>query len=277
MWGLAAWAGTFFPPKSRSRDFLTLYSRRLNTVEGNTTFYATPSPETVERWRAETPPGFKFCLKFPQTITHHKRLRNAEAETTEFLERLALLGDRCGPAFLQLPPSFGAKNLSSLVTYLDSLPPDFHYAVEVRHLDFFAEPVEPALEAALRERDVARVLFDARGLRSAHPGDEATRRSQERKPDVPVRFGRTASFAFVRFIAHPDVAANAALLAEWARRAADWLAQGDDVFFFMHNPNDALSPFLARDFHARVSALHPLPPLPAWGGEMTAPTQGSLF
>jgi uncharacterized protein YecE (DUF72 family) len=278
MWGLKAWVGTFFPPKSRPRDFLTLYSHRLNTVEGNTTFYATPSSETVERWRSQTPTGFQFCLKFPQTITHRKRLHNAEVETVEFLERLAQLGDRCGPAFVQLPPTFSARNLPSLIAYLDALPGEPRYAVEVRHPDFFAAPVESALNDAVRERNVARVLFDARGLRSAEPDDEATRRSQERKPDVPVRFERTAPFAFVRFISHPEVAANAPLLAEWARRVADWLAAGDDVFFFVHNPNDALSPFLARDFHAQVSALYPLPPLLSWGVEMTAPTtQGSLF
>src|SRR6185436_18344658 len=120
------------------------------------------------------------------------------------------------PAFLQLPPTFSPSHLSLLTSYLQSLPKTFRYAVEVRHPDFFSEPGESLFEAALNERGVARVLFDVRGLRSAEPETEATARAQERKPDVPVRYTRTAPFAFVRFIAHPEVAENAALLDEWA-------------------------------------------------------------
>jgi len=30
-----------FPPCSKNTDFLALYSRRMTTVEGNTTFYET--------------------------------------------------------------------------------------------------------------------------------------------------------------------------------------------------------------------------------------------
>src|ERR1700704_6509692 len=97
IWANKAWVGTFFPEGTRQREFLSLYSRRLNTVEGNTTFYGIPSAETVTRWRDETPPGFKFCLKFPKAITHERRLRDAEVETAEFADRLRLLDDRAGP------------------------------------------------------------------------------------------------------------------------------------------------------------------------------------
>lgn len=278
MWGLKSWVGSFFPAGAKPRDFLALYSRRLATVEGNTTFYGIPDPETVERWRDETPPGFHFCLKFPQAISHRRRLRGAEAETAEFLDRLGRLGERCGPAFLQLPPSFGASQLPVLSAYLDSLPPDFRYAVEVRHPDFFGGPDETALDEMLAERGVARVLFDVRGLRSATPDDEATASAQARKPDVPARFTRTAPFAFVRFIGHPTVAANAPLLDEWADRVAGWLASGDDVYFFLHSPDDFYAPALAREFHAQVAARHPVPPLPPWGDEPPeAPTQLSLL
>lgn len=276
VWGLKEWVGTFFPAGTKPRDFLALYSRRLTTVEGNTTFYAIPKRKTVERWRDEAPPGFKFCLKFPQIISHRRRLRGTEAETAEFLDRLARLGDRCGPSFLQLPPSFGAHQLPTLTAYLDSLPPDFRYAVEVRHPDFFG-PAEATLDEALAERQVARVLFDARGLRSAAPDDVATAEAQTRKPDVPVRFTRTAPFPFVRFIAHPDVPANQPLLVEWAERVAGWLDAGDDIFFFVHSPDDRFAPHLAREFHALVATRHPLPPLPPWDDEPRRPEQLSLL
>ncbi len=280
MWALKTWVGTFFPAGAKQRDFLSLYSRRLNTVEGNTTFYAVPSAATVERWREETPPGFKFCLKFPQSITHQRRLAGAEAETDEFLQRLEELGDRCGPSFLQLPPTFGGQGLPALIAYLDQLPrtAGLRFAVEVRHRDYFAGATEQALDAALRQRGLARVLYDVRGLRSAPPADEATRVAQRRKPDVPVRFTRTAPFAFVRYISRPAVEENGPWLDEWAGRAAGWLEQGDDIFFFCHNKNDFYSPLLARDFHARVAQRTPVPPLPGWDeGPPATPVQPSLF
>ena len=277
MWGLKTWVGAFFPAGAKQREFLSLYSRRLNTVEGNTTFYAVPSLEIVARWRDETPPGFMFCFKFPQTITHYRRLLNAQAETRKFLQCLETLGDRGGPAFLQLPPNFAGHNLPALIAYLDDLPRDFRYAVEVRHLDFFNSPAETALDQALAERQIARVLIDVRGLRSAEPTDETTRLSQERKPDVPVRYARTAPFAFVRFIGHPALSANAELFEDWAGRTADWLKADDDVFFFLHNSDDTNSPRLAREFHARLARRSPLPPLPAWPADATAPQQPALF
>lgn len=244
-WALKSWVGTFFPAGAKRRDFLGLYSRRLNAVEGNTTFYATPSADTVARWIAETPPGFKFCLKFPKLISHEKRLRDAGAETAEFVARLEQLGDRRGPAILQLPPTFGARGLPALTAYLDQLPgpaSGLRWAVEVRHADYFGGPAEAVLDEALAERGVARVLYDVRGLRAAEPNDEATRTAQARKPDVPVRFTRTANFAFVRYISHPAVEANGPWLDEWADRVSEWLAA-----------------------------------LPGWEDEPQEPRQGSLF
>jgi uncharacterized protein YecE (DUF72 family) len=278
-WANKAWVGTFFPRGTQQRKFLTLYSRRLNAVEGNTTFYGVPTPDTVAHWRDDTPPGFKFCLKFPRAITHEHRLRGAEADTETFVQCVCLLGDRAGPCLLQLPPSFGGDDLPGLLGYLDRLPVlPGGCAVEVRHRDFFGGPAETALHAALRERNVARVLYDQRGLRSAAPNNEGTRRAQAAKPNVPVRFTRTAAFAFVRYIAHPDVPANAPLLDEWAAHVGGWLNGGDDVFFFCHHKNDFYAPVVARDFHERVGQRAALPPLPAWGAAPPAePAQPALF
>jgi uncharacterized protein YecE (DUF72 family) len=41
VWGYKEWVGELFPSGSKNADFLALYSRRLTTVEGNTTFYET--------------------------------------------------------------------------------------------------------------------------------------------------------------------------------------------------------------------------------------------
>jgi len=278
LWGVKKWVGTFFPDGTATRDYLAAYSRRLSTVEGNTTFYALPSVDTVARWCVEAAPGFRFCMKFPRRISHELRLRGAAAETAAWLERLRRLGDRAGPSFLQLPPDFGPAEQGALAEYLVGLPRELRYAVEVRHPSYFAPgPAEASLDKLLRDLGVARVLFDARGLHASRPANQATRDAQRRKPNLPVRFTRTASFVLVRYVANFEREANAGLLKEWADQVAAWLDAGDDVYFCIHHPDDALVPPLCRDFHALVAARAAIPPLPPWESEPRPPAQGSLF
>jgi uncharacterized protein YecE (DUF72 family) len=114
VWGYNDWVGDLFPPGSKSADFLSLYSRWLTTVEGNTTFYAVPNPEVVQRLAAETPESFRFCFKLPREISHEGLLA-AQIETTRaFVERMAGLGQRLGPFFLQLPPGYRADKIDDL-------------------------------------------------------------------------------------------------------------------------------------------------------------------
>lgn len=276
MWGVKTWVGNFFPTGTKPKDFLATYSRRLNAVEGNTTFYALPDLDTVVRWRDATPPGFKFCLKVPQSISHYKRLCRCEAETAAFADRLRVLGDRCGPAFLQLPPAFGAAHLDTLDAWLAAWPADLPIAVEPRHAEFFG-PAEADFDALLRRHGAARCVFDTAPLFSARASSPEVAEAQARKPRFPTRATRTAVFAFVRYVGHPDVMANRTWLAGWASHAAGWLADGEDVYFFCHHPDDTHAPALARLFYDLVGERsHALPPLPAWGGA-GSPAQPGLF
>lgn len=264
-WSVKGWIGGFLPKGTKQNERLAAYSRRLNTVEGNTTFYTLPSAETVARWRDDAPAGFKFCLKFPQVISHRKRLRNCDPETAEFVDRLRLLGDRAGPCFLQLPPTFNRTHLATLAAYLEALPRDLRVVVEPRHADFFG-PAEAELDGLLRQHGIARGVFDTVALfalPAAHSADVAA--AQERKPRFPTRTTRTAPFAFVRYVGQPTIPDNTPWLEAWAGPVADWLRAGDDVFFFTHVPDDTDAPALARLFHAIVGRKVPLPALPEWG------------
>lgn len=251
VWGAKAWVGTLFPPGTRPAQFLTEYARHFNTVEGNTTFYALPSLETVARWRTQTPPGFRFCLKVPREISHVKQLRACDAETEAFARRLEALGDRSGPAFLQLPPTFGAEHLRDLDAWLAKWSPVMRLAVEPRHRDFFTR-YESEFDALLRQYNAARCVFDTTPLFSAPANTPLVREAQRKKPRVPLRYTRTADFAFVRYVGHPDLAANAQWLRPWAERVRMWLARGDEVFFFCHHPDDAAVPALVAQMRALV-------------------------
>ena len=112
VWSYKGWVGDFYPPKSRSSEFLRLYSQVFSTVEGNTTFYAIPNQDTLKRWIAETPLSFKFCLKLPKLLTHQGLLQPSIAGALSFLEQMQTLGDRLGVIFAQLPPSYSPELLT---------------------------------------------------------------------------------------------------------------------------------------------------------------------
>lgn len=87
------------------------YARHFNCVEGNTTLYALPKAEIVERWREQTTDDFRFCFKFPATISHQAALRNCGDLTEEFFTRMSPLANRIGQYWLQLPATFGPRDL----------------------------------------------------------------------------------------------------------------------------------------------------------------------
>lgn len=270
LWAYKEWVGDLFPPGSRSADFLRLYSRRLTTVEGNTTFYAVPRPEVVARWAAETPETFRFCFKLPREVSHAGPLARRLAETQSFLERLGPLGPRLGPFFLQLPPGYGPAQLADLGRWLEAWPAGLQVAVEVRHPDWYAPAGEAALMELLDRRAAGRVVMDVRPIRDGSRGDGGLLDdARERKPDVPMRPLRAGGYGFVRYIGHPEPARNEALLDEWAERLAGWLAEGD-AYLFMHCPDEARSPALCRAIQRRLEARGAAPPLP-WDSVGAAP------
>ena len=108
-WGIKSWVGRLFPTSTRPTEFLERYAQVFNSVEGNTTFYALPARETVERWRDQVPDDFRFCFKFPREVSHDKLLIDCAGEVETFLERIAPLGAKLGALMLQLPPRFLAS------------------------------------------------------------------------------------------------------------------------------------------------------------------------
>jgi uncharacterized protein YecE (DUF72 family) len=254
VWAYKEWVGDLFPPGSKNADFLHLYSRRLTTVEGNTTFYAVPKEEIVLRWLAETPPDFRFCLKIPKEISHSGPLIERLNETRAFVERMEPLSERLGPYFLQLPPSYHPGQIGDLGRWLIAWPKEYPLAVEVRHSDWYAPAGEQALMTLLEAHGVGRVIMDVRPLDLGElPGAEQDlKRARDNKPDVPMRPLRSANIALIRYIGHPDVQRNAALLDEWAARIVEWVAEGTQVFFFMHCPTEARSPELCRELQRRL-------------------------
>ncbi|MEM8611268.1 MAG: DUF72 domain-containing protein [Cyanobacteria bacterium P01_H01_bin.105] len=279
VWAYKEWLGDFYPTGSRPTNFLRLYGERMTCVEGNTTFYSIPTPETVQRWADNTPDTFRFCPKLPRTVTHGTELMQQLSTALDFLTLMQGLGSKLGPIFAQLPPRYSPKLFSDLSKFVASWPHQKSpLALEVRHLDWFKPPQSDPLNALLARFGVGRVLLDTRPIYTwSNPAEDPQLRSERKKPRVPLLPVVTAPFVLVRYISHPDLARNYDFLAEWVQYVGEWLAQGRSVYFFVHCPNEAKSPAIARYFQEQLEkAGVEVPPLP-WSSIQAPPQQLGLF
>ena len=140
------WKGSLYPEDSKSKDYLTLYSQKFNSVEINSTFYRKPTAKTLTKWFDETPENFKFFIKIPKTISHEKRLENCKEEITEFCNHIEThLKEKLAGFLYQFPPSF--KNTKeNLNLILENLDFNFLNVIEFRHESWWSEEIYKMLK-----------------------------------------------------------------------------------------------------------------------------------
>ncbi|MDD0841862.1 DUF72 domain-containing protein [Pseudomonas sp. Gutcm_11s] len=260
-WNEPAWRGSFYPSDLRPADTLAHYVATFNAVEGNTTFYARPAEQTVQRWAEQMPAHFRFCAKLPRDISHAGDLRDHFAASADFLALLKPLGERVAPLWLQLPASFGPARLGELLSWLDEFA-ERAVAVELRHPAFFERGEEErALNRELQARGVERICLDSRALFACTSRDPAVLHAQSKKPRLPLRPTAFSAHPQLRFIGGPDLDANQAFLEPWLDKVAGWIEQGLAPHVFLHTPDNHLAAAQALRFHACLSER--LPGLPA--------------
>jgi uncharacterized protein YecE (DUF72 family) len=260
-WNEPAWRGSFYPTDLRPAETLAHYCATFNAVEGNTTFYARPTAQTVQRWAEQMPASFRFCAKLPRDISHAGDLRKHFAASADFLALLAPLGKRVAPLWLQLPASFGPSRLDELLAWLDEFA-DRSVAVELRHPLFFARGEEERLlNRELQARAVERICLDSRALFACSSRDPAVLHAQAKKPRLPLRPTAFSASPQLRFVGGPDLEANQAFLEPWLDKVADWIGQGLTPHVFLHTPDNQLAAAQALRFHQAL--MQRLPGLPA--------------
>jgi uncharacterized protein YecE (DUF72 family) len=235
-WNYDAWVGPFYPVGTRPADFLSIYSRAFDTVEVDSTFYATPPVKTVRAWAERTPPGFKFALKMPQEITHERRLRDVDDAAALFFDRARELEDKLGPILLQLSPDFAPVELPALARFLPTLPRDIRFAVEFRQRGW----IHDGVLALLAEHGVALTLTDARWI--------------PRKQMMQLAAQPTTDFVYVRWMG-PDRAIidysrvqvdRSQELELWAGVLWPLAVKGRSVYGYVNNHFAGHSPESAR-------------------------------
>ncbi|HZS25960.1 MAG TPA: DUF72 domain-containing protein [Candidatus Angelobacter sp.] len=147
-WSYASWKPAFFPEKLPSKRFLEFYGTRLNAVELNATFRRMPTASAIAGWVSATPQDFRFAAKVHQSITHFKRLKDADQPLRFFLQSLEPMREsgKLGPILVQTPPNLKV-DLELLRAFAQILPQAYRFAFEFRHESWFNDAVYEILKS----------------------------------------------------------------------------------------------------------------------------------
>jgi uncharacterized protein YecE (DUF72 family) len=236
------WVGPFYPQGTPKRAYLEEYAKHFNTVEIDSTFYATPRASVVEGWRERTPPGFQFAAKFPKLITHQKQLQDAQGDAEAFVGTLQALGDKLAVLTLQFAYDFDPGKFGLLESFLEGLPGGPRYAVELRNRGW----LNSDLGEMLSQHNVALVLQDLYYMPKLDwiTADFTVIRWLGRRSDIQV-FDRIQ-------IDRTEV------LEKWGRRVRGFLDEGVDVYGYFNNHFAGHSPASARQFAEMLGyPIHP--------------------
>lgn len=161
-----------FSQKRFEAECLAEYAETFPVVCGDFSFYQFPSPEYWRKLFGSAPPPLKFALKVPEEVTcevfpKHARYGprageknesylNADALRALFLDPLLPYGKRIASLIFE----FGARAAPAreftgrVDHFLEALPFDFRYAVEVRNREYLT----PRYFDSLRAHNAAHVF-----------------------------------------------------------------------------------------------------------------------
>ena len=164
-----------FSKRLFEQECLREYAETFPTVCGDFAFYQFPSDDFWKNLFARTPAGFRFAFKAPEQVTckvfpaHARYGGQAGKENEGFLDAhmlremflRPLLPYRQKTALVTFEfGAFGKRSFEELSAFLDrldpfleALPREFHYAVEIRNPEF----LEKDYFACLRGHGVAHV------------------------------------------------------------------------------------------------------------------------
>ena len=221
------WKGEFYPDGLKTDDLLSYYSKRLGSVEINSSFYAAPSPAMVKGWAAKTDESFTLSFKAPRLITHIMKLGQGSQEAANKLSgTLDALGPRRGPILFQLPPfsKFDRDLLDGFLSKTSGIEPK---VFEFRNRSWLTESTY--------------------GLLEDHGAGFCIAETEELEPTFKV----TGGIAYFRL--RKD-AYDVKRMEEWGHRIRHVASGADECYVYLRHDetgkNAVLAEALAKSLHA---------------------------
>lgn len=228
-WGRTEWVGKIYPPKAKEKDFLDHYVHHYNSIELNATHYKVYGEAGIKKWTAKAAGrDFKFCPKMYQGITHRGSLKGKNFITNEFFRGIVAFEQYLGPIFIQVSETFSPKRKEELFEFLQTMPADLQFFMEVRHPDWFKKPeIAQELFTRLKEMNIGAVITDTSGRRDC------------------AHMHLTVPKVFIRYVGNSLHDTDYIRIDEWVGRMKYWLKNGlEELYFFMHMHDEATSPEL---------------------------------
>ncbi|MFT3825822.1 MAG: DUF72 domain-containing protein [Chitinophagaceae bacterium] len=264
-WACNSWVGSIYPKGAKDATFLDHYVQFFNSIELNATHYQVYGPAVISKWAARAiGKDFKFCPKVPQIISHYSNFNNVFDLTSSFLEGVLAFGENLGPIFLQISEKYAPDRRGQLFRYLESLPTDLQFFVEVRHENWFADKVVyKELTEVLRARNMGMVITDTPGRRDC------------------THMQLTVPKTFLRLVGNDKLPVDYARIDSWVKRLQYWIDNGlEETYVFLHMLNDVTCPELTAYMEDKLLTAAQLPLRqrnPQQPGQPAKGTQISFF
>lgn len=237
-WGRKEWLGTIYPKKLKEKDFLEEYGKHYNSIELNATSYKFPTPSQIQGWVSKIHRNeFKFCPKAHQSLSFPKSSVNKPRQTEDFINNIRSFGNMLGPVFVTISSSFKKADWADFAGWLQTLPKDISFFIEIRDPNFFADnEFKKLVFDEFRKTQVGAVITDTAG-----------------RADV-LHMNLTIPKAFIRFVGNSLHPTDYPRIDSWATRVKQWLDQGiEEVYFFMHMHDEGKSPELSQYLIERLN------------------------
>lgn len=281
-WTFPGWAGLVYPrglaANALGREGLRHYARHplLRTVGIDRSYYAPMPLDDLRAYADALPDGFLACIKAPAAVTSRvlpsfgAARGAAPAANPDFLSVNRLIVDlleplaaaffaHTGPIVLEFPPAARppsmppAAFLERLDRFLEALPRDFTYAVEIRDRALLG----PAYAALLARHGVGHTYnyWSAMPM----PLTQAGVVSPDAQPVVVVRLllrpgawyeDQRERFSPFNRLVEPDPAMRDEVVALTTRA----LARGRKVYVLVNNKAEGSSPLTVEALAERVAA-----------------------
>lgn len=235
-WTFPPWRGIFYPPGLPQKRELEYASRRLGTIEINSTFYGRQSSKSWNAWAETVPDGFQFAVKGSRFCVTRSRLGDGAEGIGNFLAQgFTALGPKLGPIMWQ----FAARrqfDADDIAAFIHLLPDELdgvrlRHAIEPRHDSFR----DDRFFNLCRKRDIAIVMEDS----DEYPSIDAD----------------TASFRYARFQRMREALPagySEPELGVFAKRIGGWAEDGRDCYIYLINGAKIRAPAAALALQERL-------------------------